>query len=334
MQIAPLDFGDDAAVAAWHAVYAAGLSYGREDPPMWTLPEMVVAYRHPDHTERRHVFVAVDDAGRVLGGADVSLPLLDNPTLATFDLIVDPEHRRRGIGTALLSYTEDWVTAEGRTSVLSELDAPPVDADSSPYALFAKKHGYTCRLVEVRRMLTLPVPPERLAELGRHAAERAGAYELVSWAGACPDQYAEAYAHLKGLLSVEAPMGELDYEQERWDVERLRGDEERAVAQGRTLYTSIAIAPDGEIAGHTQIAVPRHDPGRAFQWDTLVLTAHRGHRLGLALKVANLAAMTAAHPDITRINTWNAEVNGPMIAVNEAIGFQKIEELQEWQRDL
>lgn len=334
MQIAPLDFDDDAAVAAWHAVYLAGLTFGREDPPAWTLPEMLAAYRRPGHTERRQVFVAVDDDARVLGGADISLPLLDNPTLATFDLIVDPPHRGRGVGTTLLEHTEAWVRAEGRTSVLSELDAPPVDADSSPYVRFARKHGYTCRLVEVRRMLKLPVPPERLAELRRYAAERAGGYELVSWSGACPEQYAEAYAHLKGLLSVEAPMGELDYEQEKWDVERLRNDEERAVAQGRTLYTSIALAPDGEIAGHTQLAVPRHDPGRAYQWDTLVLTKHRGHRLGLALKVDNLAAMTAAHPDVTRINTWNAEVNGPMIAVNEAIGYRKVEELQEWQRDL
>lgn len=334
MRIAPLDFASDAAVADWHAVYASGLSHGREDPPMWTLPEMLVAYRYPDHTERRVVFVAVDDEGRTLGAADISLPLLDNPTLATFDLIVHPEYRRRGIGAALLEHTEQWVRAEGRTSVLSELDAPAVDPDSSPYVRFARRHGYTCRLVEIRRMLELPVPAERMAQLRRHANERAGGYELASWAGACPDQYADAYAQLKGLLSVEAPMGELDYEQEKWDVKRLRSDEERALAQGRTLYTSIALAPDGEIAGHTQIAVPRHDPGRAYQWDTLVRTVHRGHRLGLALKVANLAAMTAAHPEITRINTWNAEVNGPMIAVNEALGFRKIEELQEWQRDL
>src|SRR5690606_6524998 len=107
-----------------------------------------------------------------------------------------------------------------------------------------------------------------------------------------------AYAHLKGLLSVEAPMGELEFEPEKWDVQRLRDEEDEAAAQGRTLYTTIALAPDGEVAGHTQLAVPSHDPGRAYQWDTLVLRKHRGHRLGLALKVANLDAMSADHPEI------------------------------------
>ena len=93
-------------------------------------------------------------------------------------------------------------------------------------------------------------------------------------------------------------MGDLDYEQEVWDVARLRDEEERSDAQGRSRYTTIALTPDGELAGHTQLAVSRHEPDRGFQWDTLVLTAHRGHRLGLALKVANLQTMTAAHPEV------------------------------------
>ncbi len=133
---------------------------------------------------------------------------------------------------------------------------------------------------------------------------------------------------------AEAPIGDLDYEPERWDVARLREEEERARLQGRTLFTSAALAPDGRLAGHTQLAFSRHRPHRASQWDTLVVRAHRGHRLGLALKVANLRALAAAQPQVERVDTWNAEQNGPMISVNEALGFEIVEVLQERQRDL
>jgi len=80
--------------------------------------------------------------------------------------------------------------------------------------------------------------------------------------------------------------------------------------------------------------VPSAERGRAYQWDTLVLPEHRGHRLGLALKVANLRALQAEHPEVTRITTWNAEQNGPMVAVNVELGFEIVERLQEWQGSL
>ena len=88
---------------------------------------------------------------------------------------------------------------------------------------------------------------------------------------------------------------------------------------------------------HTQLiidVVPGRDPGKVFQDDTLVLPRHRGHRLGLALKVANLRAVQRAHPDRRVLHTWNAEENGPMVAVNNAMGFRPVERLGEYQRDL
>jgi GNAT superfamily N-acetyltransferase len=126
----------------------------------------------------------------------------------------------------------------------------------------------------------------------------------------------------------------VEFEQEKWDVQRLRENETRAREQGRTVYTTVAVAPDGTLAAHTQAGVRGGDSDRAFQWDTLVLPEHRGHRLGLAVKAANMRALTAAHPGANRIDTWNAEQNGPMVAVNIDLGFEIIEYAQEWQGSL
>ena len=47
----------------------------------------------------------------------------------------------------------------------------------------------------------------------------------------------------------------------------------------------------------------------------------RGHRLGVAVKVANLRLLQRERPDIVRLTTYIAEVNAHMIGVNEAMGF-------------
>ncbi|MEQ4205039.1 GNAT family N-acetyltransferase [Actinopolymorpha sp. B9G3] len=333
-EVVRVDPFDDVAFRAWFDAREAGMAAGRIAPPPRAFVEQLVHYQTSSQTCTLQPFVAVE-RDVVVGAGNLELPLRDNRTLAMFDLAVPPERRGRGVGAALLAYVLDQAREEARTSLLTEVFAPrgTVLADW-PGVRFADRHGFTTRITEIRRQLRLPVDRERLEALAAEAAEKASDYQLVAWAGPCPVEYAEQYAYLKGLIMAEAPTGELDYEPERWDVARLREEEDLAVSQGRSLYTCVALAPDGTLAGHTQIAASRHQPEWAFQWDTLVLRTHRGRRLGLALKVANLQAVTAAQPQVERITTWNAEENGPMIAVNEALGFEIVELLQERQRDL
>jgi GNAT superfamily N-acetyltransferase len=333
-EVVRVDPFDEVAFRAWYDTKEAGMAAGLIDPPPRAFPEQLVDHQTRSRTRMLHPFVAVE-GDAVVGAGNLELPLQDNRTLAMFDLSVPPERRGRGVGAALHAYVLDQARAEGRTSLLTEVRAPSGTVLANwPGARFADRYGFTTRNTELRRLLRLPVDLERLEALEAEAAEKASDYQLVSWAGPCPVEYAEQYAYLKGLITSEAPTGDLDYEPERWDVARLREDEDLTVRQGRSLYTCVALAPDGTLAGHTQIAASRHRPEWAFQWDTLVLRTHRGHRLGLALKVANLQAVMAAQPQVERITTRNAEQNGPMIAVNEALGFEVVEILQERQRDL
>ncbi|MBA2532735.1 MAG: hypothetical protein H0V23_11630 [Nocardioidaceae bacterium] len=102
--------------------------------------------------------------------------------------------------------------------------------------------------------------------------------------------------------------------------------------QGRDGFTVLAIAPDGSVAGYTQLVVPPSDDGRVAQADTLVLPDHRGHRLGLAMKVRNLRRLQEHHPDRTYVGTWNADGNAPMLAVNSRLGATPRERMLEYQR--
>ena len=75
----------------------------------------------------------------------------------------------------------------------------------------------------------------------------------------------------------------------------------------------------------TALGVPAGDPGKVHQWATIVRKEHRGHRLGLAIKARNLRTLQHAHPDRTSIHTTNNETNGPMVDINERIGFKPVE---------
>ena len=269
----------------------------------------------------------------VVGTMICHLPTYDNRHLLDLGIRVPPEHRRRGIGTALLHEARAYAADHGRTTVLAEVVEPlDVVQGGSAGSLFASRAGFGVGMVENHRVIDLPVPDELLQALENHAALRRNGYQLVEFGVRCPAKYVDRFCAAQSRFMHEAPLGDLDVEPEVWTPERLAEAEERRVRQGRDGFTVLAIAPDGSVAGYTQLVVPPSDDGRVAQADTLVLPDHRGHRLGLAMKVRNLRRLQEHHPDRTYVGTWNADGNAPMLAVNSRLGATPRERMLEYQR--
>lgn len=323
---------DERRLRQWYDLFVTASTADRIDPPMPTY-EQIVAPLRPSSVRRVETFLAYD-GDRPVGAGGVDLPLLDNTRLARFIVAVPPERRRRGVGTALFDRVAERARAEGRTSLVTVVKASAARLESAPGVAFASKQGLTMRNTEIRRELKLPVPAAKLDVLAARAAERTGRYGLASWIGACPEEYAEQFVRLKGALTADAPRGDIEAEPEKWDVARLREEEARDEATGSRPYTTVGIAPDGGLAGYTRIWVESESRERVDQGGTLVLDAHRGHRLGLAMKVTNLRAFQVAYPDVRRISTENAEQNAPMVKVNVELGFEIVEQSQVWQGDI
>jgi GNAT superfamily N-acetyltransferase len=275
-------------------------------------------YGHDD-TPTEYLWVARDDAGGVIGAATLGLSHWDNPDLAFVGCHVDPSKRRHGVGSALLDIQLTCARDIGRRQLVSWSTA---DGAASEFLL---SQGFTTGL----RMAGRTIDPQacdadRLQALADGASAKAADYELVRIDGMAPP---ELLPSLCGLFEAinDAPLDDLEMAPDEFPPERVRGYELAMSHRRQHLYRILARRRDtGELAGHTIVCVDETRPGYAVQEDTSVVGAHRGHRLGMLLKVSMLQWIREAEPQIVRIDTGNAETNAHMIAVNEELGCRLI----------
>jgi GNAT superfamily N-acetyltransferase len=320
---------------AWYRVKASAKS--RDFPPgMPSTRELTLGpFDHPLPGGLNVRFVA-EDAGDVVGILDVDLPMADNTDNALVDVVVHPGRRRRGIGTELWAQAREVAREHERTRIITTFGQALGDADGG--AGFLEGLGLTRALQEAIGVLDLDAVPDGEFSRMHDAAERrasADGYALELWTGApTPEAQADIGA-LERTLSIDAPLGELAWEPEVWDADRVAGFWAAVHAVGLRSYHAAARRRDGgPLVGWTTLVTAPSMPDWAMQWNTVVAPDHRGHRLGMWLKTENLAAMRVAEPLVRRIETENAVDNGPMLDVNAAMGFRVVGHVWEWQREL
>ena len=357
---APASPSDDAAWALRGAVEVERAvhvqTFGYQDLAE-TLPE-VWAWLRDERYGRRLRFVAVVGEGerpRVVGSGLLNLPIPDNTHLGEAWVAVEPGFRRRGVGRALAEHVEREVRAAGRRLVHSWTDhaqeaavvdrspdlalVPPTGQGRVPLdhsSRFARSRGYVLEQAERQSVLDLPVEPARLERLHAAASTVAGAqYRLVTWADAAPDAFLDAYALLHTRMSTDTPLAGMEYEEDVFDAARARDFERTHRESGHRLLVAAAEhRPSGVLAAFTVLVVREGKPPAVFQDSTLVLREHRGHRLGMLVKVANVRALESSFPTAERVHTWNAVENEPMLAINVGLGFAPAGIQGQWQKRL
>jgi len=251
-----------------------------------------------------------------------------------------PGFRGRGIGTALAERLEQAARSEGRSKLISyvlskvaqggeRIDAPTgygsVPAGNTEVRFLLGK-GY--RLEQVGRRSRMPLPASV-------TVTPPDDYRLHFWVDRTPERWLEQMANLHTRMSTDAPSAGLEAPEDVWTVERVREEDDAAASDPRPyLVAVVEHIPTGELAGYTTLAVPVEAHRPVAQFDTLVLREHRGNRLGMLLKLANIDHLQRLHPGYPSIVTSNAEENRFMLDVNEAVGFVPIGYDGAWRKDL
>ncbi len=266
-------------------------------------------------------------------GAPVALGHLElprnpaNDQLAFVQLEVDPGLDRR-VARPLVAHLVAGAAADGRTSVMAF--GRLTDAEDADW----RSVGLTRRQVERMSVVDLTAVDAGLMQAwvddGR---SRNPDFELVRWQGRCPARHIEAFAAAKTAMS-DAPLDELEWNDEVWTPETVAVDEAAWRALGYEVAVLMALTPGGEAAAMTAVLLNTYRPAASWQGDTVVLAAHRGRRIGRWIKAAMWQWLRAERPGVTRLMTGNADSNQHMLAINVAMGYRPDHEMAVWQNDI
>lgn len=293
-------------------------------------------------------FVARAD-GRIVGMVTVSFAQEAEAHAAEIDLLVPAEHWGHGVEEALLSRAEDEARAHGRSVLQIWSLHRPDEADrmlvprtgwgripSIPLSDLCEAHGFTLEQVERNSEFDLRADPAPLRAALAEAREFAGAdYRVLEWMMPTPPELRDGFAAVLARLSTDAPSGDMDFVAEVWDAERVVRREAQLTGAGQTVsVVAVQHVPTGDLVAYNELLIAADRAGVTHQFGTLVSKDHRGHRLGMIVKCANLLRWRELMPQSAVVSTFNAEENRPMLSINEAIGFVPVSYAGAWQKKI
>lgn len=321
---------------------------GRDDDAL-SAESLTTALRSTPERIRHPWYVELD--GEMVGCCVLDLNQDDAGETAMITIALLRSAWGRGIGQAAYDHVESVARAAGvrkiqhwsehhddRGTPLPRLSSPTgfgsVPEDHA--ARFLTRNGY--RLEQVERVSTLTwsdTTASYLQALRAEAEAHASGYRIVQWLLPTPPEHLDGYAWMKSRMSTDVPDGDLGTPEEVWDAHRVQRQDERIIRRGWTMLVTAAQHLDtGELCAFNEVAIGEDTNGTTHQWDTLVLSDHRGHRLGMLVKTAGLLTWHERYPQSPRVITYNAEENRPMLSINEAIGFAPIAYEGAWRKDL
>ena len=300
-----------------------------------TTDELLPVYQDTEYEPHRLWLAWVD--GEVAGRGMLSWTIVEESPAAWIYFEVANAHRNKGIGTALMEIVEAEARTLGKSVVQGggshtqtsggEDIVPPTGFGAvntaDPGVRFLHTRGYALEQIARGSTIRLPADAALLAESRARAEAKAGPdYRVLTWEGPTPDEWLFDLARLKEQMSTDEPQAGLEVTPEVWDDARVRKHDDDAAAGGRVMLTTVVEhIPSGRLVAINELSVPADLSRAVGQEDTLVVGDHRGRRLGMLVKAANLQELATRFPEATLVYTFNAEENRYMLDVNEAVGF-------------
>lgn len=327
MEIRLVEPGDSVALGRWYDLRVAVAQHDLPDCAVPSRREHAVRFEYLSPSVREEALLAWD-GDRVVGVASYQLPQVENLRMVHLDLIVHPDHRRRGIGTQLLE--EVYAIARRHDRSLIEVHTvrthpDGVARDEAGYEYLTHR-GHQPGATDIRSRCLLADHAADAKAILAEAWTHADGYSLVQWRDAVPEDLIDDVAALQSRLMLDAPTGDLAVDQQVYDAGRVRRQETSELGRGYHWYSTAARHDaTGRIVARTKLAFEANDNTHARQRTTIVEPAHRGRRLGLLVKAANHTYTQSNEPTVRAVDAWNAEANTPMRAVNTTLGFHPVD---------
>lgn len=311
-----------------------------------TAAQMLPAWH--DTSDTLHTGFVARREDVIVGIVTIDYPQEEGARAAEIDVLVPKEFWGRGVEDALLAHAEADARRHGRSTLQGWTLHRPSDAGASTLTprtgwgrmpsnpssdLFAA-HGFELEQIERNSELDLSRDPMPLREALADAERIAGDdYRVITWNLPTPPERRAGYAAVLSRLTTDAPRGDMEFDDEAWDADRVVRRDARLTGAGQLMsVAAIEHVPSGDLVAYNELLIGEDRTGVTHQFGTLVAQDHRGHRLGTIVKCANLLRWRELVPESRRVSTYNAEENRPMLDINEALGFVPVSYAGAWQK--
>ncbi|MBY8999657.1 MAG: GNAT family N-acetyltransferase [Candidatus Heimdallarchaeota archaeon] len=266
----------------------------------------------------------IDRKERIIGCGRLSYPNEDSPmfenmkNIADFDIIVESDERRKGIGKSLLAE----ITAKADSLERHSLQNVTIHKHGKAFCDY-----FGCTVASersVNRLYLADVNWKRMrewVELGKIKAPNTKVETFEAVPKDCLEEFVAVYTQTEN----QAPDYETGYYQGlKVTPESRRHNESMFKEKGYVWTTKISREENGSISGLTEIFYNPEIPNMVEQELTGVLPEYRERGLGKWLKAAMAFYVKSTYPSIEFIQTGNANNNETMNAINKRMGFKPV----------
>lgn len=307
-------------------------------------------------------FTALTESTPIVGQVEIYYSRASNLDKGSIYVWIEPHWRGIRLGQKVLEFAKNRLAEGGRRTItswskvaLAAADTPeslrltardgsgPIDCrDNSTAAVL--RAGFQLDMVERPCRIVFDSDAQwrqcqqHWQRLHEDARARAGAnYEVVQWLNSSSNRPAsEELARMWSEFSKDIPSVE-GVEHTEYTAQMVEEILNLPSNQTRRLYTTaIRHLPSGELVAYTELVAADGATG-ASQEDTWVSSTHRGHRLGMLAKTANMLwAFSEAElgHKIQALISFNADSNTHMWAINRELGFERFSGEGAWKLHL
>jgi mycothiol synthase len=257
-------------------------------------------------------------AANIVAYGHIQLSHEDNLHLAHFMINVLPGSRRQGLGRELLARIFQVAREQNRRLLMSSTMAR-VPAGAAFMKRIGAKKGLESH---TNQLLISDVDQSLLRQWQERAKERGAGFEIGLWEGRYPEETIDPVVSLYDLVNQQ-PTGDLAIEDHAFSADRIRQTEHMLFARGYERWTLFVREREtGRFAGYTEVLWNPNRPEIVNQEMTGVFPEYRNKGLGRWLKAEMLDRILTRRPQVKFVRTENADMNAPMMKINNELGFK------------
>lgn len=314
----------------WNSLHQFRKQFSQEEDPDEPLIENhsfeELQKNHIVNNKLRYRHFSIFDGVKQIGFFGYTFFDKDSPSFKGNERIIKcniellKQYRNQGIATNFLKDLVQYAKQNDKNLFTFETTIP------SSKGFFTAIGAKIVQIHFESKLLISSIKMDKLQDWIKEAEEMNPDTKIFFFEGPLPDKFVEPFAVAFTNVYNDQPNDDLEVGEEVVTVEMIRKDEKIYNQTGIKVLTVSTIEKSGEISSLSVVHLIPGFEKILSQRFTGVQNKFRNKKLGKWVKAFMILNILDKYPEIEAIITGNAESNGPMLHINNILGYKKYKE--------